>query len=115
MLTCNFDMRYLEIALSYFKEIEEEDYCEFVELVGYFQCNPKYSVEFPKSFKFKLPNGKKDENYNKTKNTLLEYGYIFEQSGTLYFSKKGINFFKKLEKKCISVEKTFNHYKLARC
>lgn len=115
MLTCNFDLRYLEIALSHFKEIEEEDHGDFVELIGYFLCNPKYSFDFPKNFKFKLPNGKKDNEYDNVKETMSSYGFIFEQGGTLYFSKKGINFFKKLEKKCLSVEETFNHYRISRC
>lgn len=115
MLVCNFDMRYLEIALLNFKEIDDEDYGAFVELIGYFQCNPKYSLDFPTSFKFKLPNGKKDTSYDNTIEVLKSYGIIFEQGDTLYFSKKGMKFFKKLEKKCMSVEESFNHYRLSRC
>lgn len=115
MLTTNFKLKYLEIALLKFDRIQNEDYDAFFELIKYFWSNPKYNVDFPKEFKFSLKDGSKDESYQRVTEILKDYNFVFENFDFLHFTKEGWKFFYSLEKSCLSIDETFNHYNTTRC
>lgn len=115
MKTLNFDLRYIEIALSKIEEIEECDHMYIVWLISYLQSVEKYSVDFPKKIKFRLPNGKRDHDYDDLQKWLIERGYFKKENKSLIRTKRGKFFFKMLEEKCIEASQAFEHYNLTRC
>lgn len=113
--TYNFNPKYLEIALLDFDEIDECDYIYIIELINYFNSVEKYSLDFPINFSFIKPTGEEDEEYNDIKDWLVDNGFCNAYINLLTLTKKGKNFFKKLENKCLSIEETFAHYFNVRC
>ena len=115
--TCNFDLRYVEIALSMQKEIKEDDFHHIIELIGYLQCVDEYSLRFPDLLEFVLPDGQIDLDYESLREFLIAEGLFAEvkHHRYIFLTSKGRRFFKQLEKKCLEVETTFSQYALARC
>ena len=115
MQTYNFDVRYIEIALSKIDEIEESEHIYIVQLISYLQAVEKYSIDFPKKLRFRLPNGKRDHNYDDLQKWLIQTGYFKKEKNNLIRTKRGKFFFKMLEEKCIETNRAFEHYTLTRC
>ena len=61
------------------------------------------------------PYGKEDEWYNELKSWLIDMKFFTICNKELHLSKRGKAFFKKLERECLEIEKTFSHYNKVRC
>ncbi len=115
MKTYNFDLRYIDVALLHMSEIEEGEYINIINLIEYLQSVGEYSLDFPETIFFKLPDGKKDKEYDSLTTWLIEKELFFKHKDDLKLTKKGKEFFKKLETKCVEIEQVFLYYKHSHC
>ena len=115
MKTYNFNLRYLEIALSKIEDIPQEDHEIFVETIEYLMSVEEYFLDFPTKFKFRLPNGKKDKYYLKHERYFLANKLAKKDSGYIVLNSNGIKLFKEIEKMCIETENAFSKYQVGCC